>query len=47
MEIDAIDRKILRSVQRDISHPLEYLAETVGLSRNAVWRRLKSLEKHG
>lgn len=46
MEIDAIDRKILRSVQRDISRPLEYLAETVGLSRNAVWRRLKSLEQH-
>ena len=47
MEIGAIDRKILRSVQRDISRPLEYLAETVGLSRNAVWRRLKSLEQHG
>jgi len=47
MEIDAIDRKILRSVQRDISHPLESLAETVGLSRNAVWRRLKSLEQRG
>ena len=47
MEIDELDRKILQSVQKDFSPSIEHLADLVGLSRNAVWRRLKSLEQNG
>lgn len=46
-EIDAIDRKILRALQRDASASQRELAEQVGLSQNACWRRLKRLEDSG
>lgn len=47
MNIDTIDRKILSHLQRDLSKPLEELALAVGLSRNAVWRRIRGLEDAG
>ena len=47
MEIDELDRKILQSVQQDFSPSIEHLADLVGLSRNAVWRRLRALEQNG
>ncbi|MFV0475412.1 MAG: Lrp/AsnC family transcriptional regulator [Pikeienuella sp.] len=47
VEIDDIDRKILRQMQRDCALPLEELGARVGLSRNAVWRRVKRLEEEG
>ena len=48
MEIfDTIDRKILAILQREADLPLEELGARVGLSRNAVWRRVKMLEGAG
>ena len=47
MELDSIDHRILRELQRDGSTPLEALGAEVGLSRNACWRRVKLLEEAG
>ncbi|MGV6850401.1 MAG: Lrp/AsnC family transcriptional regulator [Marinibacterium sp.] len=44
---DALDRKILARLQRDSSASVESLAEAVGLSRNACWRRARRLEEAG
>ncbi|WP_417712915.1 Lrp/AsnC family transcriptional regulator [Pseudophaeobacter arcticus] len=41
--IDHIDLHILRALQRDASLSQRELADEVGLSQNACWRRLKSL----
>lgn len=46
-ELDTVDRKILKHLQRDASLSLENLGEEVGLSRNACWRRVKTLEDSG
>ncbi|MGB1415607.1 MAG: Lrp/AsnC family transcriptional regulator, partial [Paracoccaceae bacterium] len=46
MEIDELDRKILQLVQQDFSPSIENLTDLVGLSRNAVWRRLRALEQN-
>ena len=46
-DIDAIDRRILVELQRDAGQSLETIGETVGLSRNACWRRIGALEKAG
>ena len=45
--IDALDRKILTVLQRAADTPLDVLGNEVGLSRNAVWRRIKALETSG
>lgn len=47
VEIDQIDRKILRELQRDVGLGVEALGERVGLSRNACWRRVRLLEEAG
>ncbi|GHA40858.1 ArsR family transcriptional regulator [Amylibacter ulvae] len=47
MEIDTLDRKILAQLQRDAGQSLDDLGATVGLSRNACWRRIKTLETAG
>ncbi len=47
MEIDQIDRRILRELQRDASVGIEALGERVGLSRNACWRRIRFMEEAG
>ena len=47
MEIDTFDKKILQSIQKDCGMSIESLGEQVGLSRNAVWRRVKALEENG
>lgn len=46
-KIDQFDRRILRALQRDASLSQRDLADKVGLSQNACWRRLKSLEERG
>ena len=46
-DIDAIDRKILKELQRDAALGLEALGDRVGLSRNACWRRIRALETAG
>ncbi len=46
-QIDQIDRKILDVLQRDASLSQREVADRVGLSQNALWRRLKKLEEDG
>lgn len=46
-EIDEIDHKLLSHLQRDSSLSQRALAEQVGLSQNACWRRLQRLEQAG
>lgn len=44
---DTKDRQILRELQRDAAQSIEALAGKVHLSRNACWRRIKTLEESG
>lgn len=46
-EIDQIDAHILRELQRDAAQSQRDLAEKIGLSQNATWRRVKLLEERG
>ncbi|MEP4196930.1 MAG: Lrp/AsnC family transcriptional regulator [Aliishimia sp.] len=46
-KLDEIDRRILKALQKDASLSVDMLAETVSLSRNACWRRMKNLEANG
>jgi Lrp/AsnC family transcriptional regulator len=45
--IDAVDRRIIRELQRDASLSHAALAEKVGASSASVWRRVRNLEKSG
>ncbi len=45
--LDDIDIKILACLQRDGSLSQREIAEKVGLSQNACWRRMKNLEESG
>lgn len=47
MKIDSIDRQLLQLLHEDATRALDNLGEEVGLSRNACWRRIKSLESEG
>lgn len=46
-KIDNIDRRILDCLQRDGTLSQREIAEKVGLSQNACWRRLKRLSESG
>lgn len=46
-KLDETDRRILRALQTDSSRSQRELADEVGLSQNAFWRRLKTLESSG
>lgn len=46
-KIDRIDSHILRELQRDASQSQRDLADQIGLSQNATWRRVKILEERG
>lgn len=46
-KLDEIDFKILAELQRDSAQSQRALSERVGMSQNACWRRLKSLEASG
>ena len=46
-KIDTFDAKILRLIQTDAALPLDEIGDKVGLSRNAVWRRIKVMEANG
>lgn len=45
--IDALDRKILRALQRDSAEPIADLAVRCGLSRSACSRRITQLAERG
>ncbi|HSF91551.1 MAG TPA: Lrp/AsnC family transcriptional regulator [Paracoccaceae bacterium] len=47
MQVDDVDRRILRHLQEDPSMPIADLAERVGMSSGPCWRRLERLEKAG
>ncbi len=46
-ELDDLDRKILRELQKDGSLSAAALAKRIGLSQPATWRRVKRLEDEG
>ncbi|WP_151717584.1 Lrp/AsnC family transcriptional regulator [Gemmobacter serpentinus] len=46
-KLDHLDRRILTILQTDAALSLEELGDRIGLSRNAVWRRVKALEEIG
>jgi Lrp/AsnC family transcriptional regulator len=45
--LDAVDRRIVRELQRDASLSHAALAERVGASSASVWRRVRALEMSG
>ena len=47
MDIDHLDRKILKQLQISSDISLDRLGEMVGLSCNAVLRRIRALETAG
>ena len=46
-KLNELDRKILNALQADAAISLDQLGETIGLSRNACWRRVKAMETSG
>ncbi|WP_293576120.1 Lrp/AsnC family transcriptional regulator [Phaeobacter sp.] len=46
-KLDQIDLSLLRALQKDGGLSQRDLAEQVGLSQNACWRRLKALNERG
>jgi len=46
-KLDQIDRRLLAALQSDASLSQRDLADKVGLSQNACWRRLKALREGG
>jgi Lrp/AsnC family transcriptional regulator len=47
IELDPIDKKILRLLQQDCTLPIKDIANAVGLSNNPCWRRIRRLEESG
>lgn len=45
--MDRTDRALLRAMQGDASLSIAALAEVVGLSKSACWRRVQRLEEEG
>jgi Lrp/AsnC family transcriptional regulator len=45
--IDDTDRRILAILQQDASLSLDEIGTRVALSRNAVWRRIRTMEEAG
>ncbi|WP_424831330.1 Lrp/AsnC family transcriptional regulator [Ruegeria sp.] len=45
--LDQIDTRILKELQKDATLSQRELADRVGLSQNACWRRLKALNDKG
>ncbi|SMF77890.1 Lrp/AsnC family transcriptional regulator [Allosphingosinicella indica] len=46
-QLDAIDKRLLRELQRDAGLSHAALAEKVGASSASVWRRIRALEQAG
>lgn len=47
LELDQVDRRLLLALEADAGLSQRDLAERVGLSLNACWRRLKRLQDQG
>ncbi|GAA4478390.1 Lrp/AsnC family transcriptional regulator [Gluconacetobacter asukensis] len=47
LTLDNVDRRILRALQKDSSVSQRELADIVGMSQNACWRRLTVLRESG
>ncbi|MFM2482497.1 Lrp/AsnC family transcriptional regulator [Celerinatantimonas sp. YJH-8] len=47
MTLDSKDRLILQLLQRDVTLPVQTIAERVGLSTTPCWRRIQKLEQSG
>lgn len=47
LSFDETDLSILRKLQKDAAQSIDQLADSVNLSRNACWRRVKRLEAEG
>ncbi|MBO6852982.1 MAG: Lrp/AsnC family transcriptional regulator [Marivivens sp.] len=47
MELDSIDRKLLRALAEDATQSASALGRRFGLSQPAAWRRLKRLQDEG
>ncbi|MFS8041731.1 Lrp/AsnC family transcriptional regulator [Xanthobacter sp. AM33] len=45
--LDIRDKRILEALQEDATLPVADLADRVGLSTSACWRRIKALEEDG
>ena len=45
--LDNTDRKILQALQLDASYSVSRLADEIGLSKSACWRRIQALEEKG
>lgn len=45
MKLDKVDRVILTLLQRDAELSVAQIAEKVGVSKSACWRRIKKLEE--
>jgi len=45
--LDRIDARIMMELQRDASQTQRDLADRIGLSQNACWRRIRNLEERG
>lgn len=46
-QMDGVDRRIIRELQRDASLSHAALAERVGASAASVWRRVRALDSEG
>ena len=46
-QLDGVDRKILGAMQEDASRSLDEIAEKAGVSRTAVWHRIRKLRAAG
>ena len=44
---DKLDRAILKLLQHDASQPIQQIADSVGLSVNPCWRRIRRMEAEG
>lgn len=47
MKMDRLDQRLLMALHKDASASQRELAERIGLSQNALWRRLKRLQAEG
>ncbi len=45
--LDSKDRKILEVLQKDTTRSVGQLADEIGLSKSACWRRIQTLEQQG